>query len=196
MQLALSVRSLNKTYRSGAGSRAVAIPALRDVTLDVAAGEIRRGESSCGPSIGGCGPRWNANSVRAPSPSTAAAGGGDRAVHPDQPHLRREGIQEEHARPDLRAARARSRWRSARCFGSSARPDRVSREEAAQENGLASLAGQGVACCLRTTWNAVPEKVLSPTRSHRLALAATAVKVIFSTKVSEFGWVKLTELPV
>ena len=40
MQFALSVRGLNKTYHSGAKSRAMATPALRDVSLDVAAGEI------------------------------------------------------------------------------------------------------------------------------------------------------------
>jgi ABC-2 type transport system ATP-binding protein len=38
--IALSVRGLNKTYHSGARSRAMAIPALRDVSLDVEAGEI------------------------------------------------------------------------------------------------------------------------------------------------------------
>ena len=40
MQLALSVRGLNKTYRSGARSRAMAVPALRDISLDIGAGEI------------------------------------------------------------------------------------------------------------------------------------------------------------
>jgi ABC-2 type transport system ATP-binding protein len=40
MQHALSVRGLKKTYHSGARSRAMAIPALRDVSLDVEAGEI------------------------------------------------------------------------------------------------------------------------------------------------------------
>jgi ABC-2 type transport system ATP-binding protein len=40
MPIALSVRGLNKTYHSGARSRAMAIPALRDVSLDVGAGEI------------------------------------------------------------------------------------------------------------------------------------------------------------
>ena len=40
MPLALSVRNLNKTYHSGARSRALATPALRDVSLDVGAGEI------------------------------------------------------------------------------------------------------------------------------------------------------------
>ncbi|HMG11844.1 MAG TPA: ABC transporter ATP-binding protein [Gemmatimonadaceae bacterium] len=40
MQLALSVRGLSKTYQSGARSRAMAIPALRDVSLDIGAGEI------------------------------------------------------------------------------------------------------------------------------------------------------------
>jgi len=40
MQIALSVRGLNKTYHSGTRSRAMAIPALRDVSLEVGAGEI------------------------------------------------------------------------------------------------------------------------------------------------------------
>lgn len=40
MQIALSVRGLNKTYLSGARLRAVATPALRDVSLDVGSGEI------------------------------------------------------------------------------------------------------------------------------------------------------------
>ena len=40
MQLALSVRGLSKTFHSGARARAVAVPALRDIALDVAAGEI------------------------------------------------------------------------------------------------------------------------------------------------------------
>lgn len=40
MQLALSVRGLNKTYRSGPKSRSMAVPALRDVSVDVDAGEI------------------------------------------------------------------------------------------------------------------------------------------------------------
>ena len=40
MQIALSVRGLNKTYHAGARSRAIAIPALRDVSVDVGAGEI------------------------------------------------------------------------------------------------------------------------------------------------------------
>jgi ABC-2 type transport system ATP-binding protein len=40
VQLALSVRGLNKAYHSGARSRAIAIPALRDVSLDLGAGEI------------------------------------------------------------------------------------------------------------------------------------------------------------
>ena len=40
MQLALSVRGLSKTYQSGARSRAMAIPALRDVSLDIGTGEI------------------------------------------------------------------------------------------------------------------------------------------------------------
>src|SRR3954468_2768560 len=38
MQIALSVRGLNKTYHAGERSRVVAIPALRDVSLDVAGG--------------------------------------------------------------------------------------------------------------------------------------------------------------
>ena len=40
MQLALSVRGLNKTYHAGPKTRSMAIPALRDVSLDVDAGEI------------------------------------------------------------------------------------------------------------------------------------------------------------
>ena len=40
MQVALSVRSLSKTYHSGSKGRSLAIPALRDVFLDVGAGEI------------------------------------------------------------------------------------------------------------------------------------------------------------
>jgi len=40
MQIALSVRGLNKTYHSGTRSRAIAIPALRDVSLEIGAGEI------------------------------------------------------------------------------------------------------------------------------------------------------------
>ena len=40
MQIALSVRGLSKTYHSGTRSRAMAIPALRDVSLEVGAGEI------------------------------------------------------------------------------------------------------------------------------------------------------------
>jgi ABC-2 type transport system ATP-binding protein len=40
VQIALSVRGLNKTYLSGARSRAMATPALRDVSLDVGSGEI------------------------------------------------------------------------------------------------------------------------------------------------------------
>ncbi|MFL5639854.1 MAG: ATP-binding cassette domain-containing protein [Gemmatimonadaceae bacterium] len=40
MQSALSVRGLNKTYQSGTTSRSSAIPALRDVSFDVGAGEI------------------------------------------------------------------------------------------------------------------------------------------------------------
>jgi ABC-type multidrug transport system ATPase subunit len=39
-QIALSVRGLNKTYHAGERSRVVAIPALRDVSLDVASGDI------------------------------------------------------------------------------------------------------------------------------------------------------------
>src|SRR6478609_5089119 len=40
VQLALSVRGLNKTYHAGARSRATAFPVLRDVSLDIALGEI------------------------------------------------------------------------------------------------------------------------------------------------------------
>ncbi len=40
MQIAFSVRGLNKTYHSGMRSRATAIPALRDVSLEIGAGEI------------------------------------------------------------------------------------------------------------------------------------------------------------
>lgn len=40
MQLALSIRGLSKTYRSGAKTRSVAVPALREVSLDVNSGEI------------------------------------------------------------------------------------------------------------------------------------------------------------
>src|SRR5438270_1340962 len=40
MQLALSVRALTKTYHSGSKGRSTAVPALRDVSLDVDAGEI------------------------------------------------------------------------------------------------------------------------------------------------------------
>lgn len=40
MQLALSVRSLSKTYHSGSRGRSIAIPALRDVSFDVEPGEI------------------------------------------------------------------------------------------------------------------------------------------------------------
>ena len=40
MQLALSVRGLNKVYHSGPKSRSTAVPALRDISLDVDAGEI------------------------------------------------------------------------------------------------------------------------------------------------------------
>jgi ABC-type multidrug transport system ATPase subunit len=40
MQPAVCVRGLSKIYRSGSKARAVSTPALRDVTLDVEAGEI------------------------------------------------------------------------------------------------------------------------------------------------------------
>jgi ABC-2 type transport system ATP-binding protein len=40
VQLALSVKGLNKTYHAGARSRAIAVPALRDVSVDVGVGEI------------------------------------------------------------------------------------------------------------------------------------------------------------
>jgi Cu-processing system ATP-binding protein len=40
LSVALSVRAINKTYHSGARSRAVAVPALRDVSLEVRYGEI------------------------------------------------------------------------------------------------------------------------------------------------------------
>jgi ABC-type multidrug transport system ATPase subunit len=40
VQLALSVRNLNKTYHAGARSRTIATPALRDVNLDIGSGEI------------------------------------------------------------------------------------------------------------------------------------------------------------
>ncbi len=40
MQIALSVRGLNKTYHSGPKTRSLAVPALRDISLDVTAGEI------------------------------------------------------------------------------------------------------------------------------------------------------------
>ena len=40
VQPALSVRGLNKTYHSGPRSRALAVPALRDVSFDVDVGEI------------------------------------------------------------------------------------------------------------------------------------------------------------
>ena len=40
VQLALSVRGINKTYHSGPKARSMAVPALRDVSLDVDAGEI------------------------------------------------------------------------------------------------------------------------------------------------------------
>lgn len=40
MSVALSVKGINKTYHSGARSRAVAVPALRDVSLEVRYGEI------------------------------------------------------------------------------------------------------------------------------------------------------------
>jgi ABC-2 type transport system ATP-binding protein len=37
---ALCVRGLSKTYRSGSRARAVSVPALRDITLDIGMGEI------------------------------------------------------------------------------------------------------------------------------------------------------------
>jgi ABC-2 type transport system ATP-binding protein len=40
VQLALSIRGVSKTYRSGAKSRFLTVPALREVSLDVGAGEI------------------------------------------------------------------------------------------------------------------------------------------------------------
>src|SRR5205085_9392409 len=40
VQIALSVRGLNKTYHAGERSRVVAIPALRDVSLDIASGGV------------------------------------------------------------------------------------------------------------------------------------------------------------
>jgi ABC-2 type transport system ATP-binding protein len=40
VQLALSIRGVSKTYRSGAKSKAIAVPALREVSLDVGSGEI------------------------------------------------------------------------------------------------------------------------------------------------------------
>jgi ABC-2 type transport system ATP-binding protein len=40
VQIALSVRGVNKTYHSGPRASATAVPALRDVSLDVAAGEL------------------------------------------------------------------------------------------------------------------------------------------------------------
>jgi Cu-processing system ATP-binding protein len=40
MRLALCVRGLSKIYRSGARARAVSVPALRDVSLDIQCGEI------------------------------------------------------------------------------------------------------------------------------------------------------------
>jgi ABC-2 type transport system ATP-binding protein len=40
VEIALCVRGLNKTYHAGERSRIVAIPALRDVSLDVGCGEI------------------------------------------------------------------------------------------------------------------------------------------------------------
>jgi ABC-2 type transport system ATP-binding protein len=40
VSIALSVKGVNKTYHSGARSRAVAIPALRDVSLEIGSGEI------------------------------------------------------------------------------------------------------------------------------------------------------------
>ena len=39
MQIALSVRGLNKTYHAGSKGRASMVPALRDVSFDVGAGE-------------------------------------------------------------------------------------------------------------------------------------------------------------
>lgn len=39
-QVALSIRGVNKTYRSGARARSIAVPALRDVSLDVRTGQI------------------------------------------------------------------------------------------------------------------------------------------------------------
>lgn len=40
MSVALSVKGINKTYHSGSRSRALAVPALRDVSLEVRYGEI------------------------------------------------------------------------------------------------------------------------------------------------------------
>jgi ABC-type multidrug transport system ATPase subunit len=40
VQLALSVRGLNKTFHSGPKARSAAVPALRDISLDAGAGEI------------------------------------------------------------------------------------------------------------------------------------------------------------
>lgn len=40
MQIALSVRGINKTYHSGPRARSLAVPALRDISFDVEMGEI------------------------------------------------------------------------------------------------------------------------------------------------------------
>jgi len=40
VQSALSVRGINKTYHSGPRARSLAVPALRDISLDVEMGEI------------------------------------------------------------------------------------------------------------------------------------------------------------
>src|SRR3954470_8909551 len=40
LSIALSVKGMSKTYHTGARSRAVTIPALRDVSLEVMCGEI------------------------------------------------------------------------------------------------------------------------------------------------------------
>ena len=65
----------------------------------------------------------------------AGHGDGDRPADPHQPHLRGQGIQEEHARPDFRAARARSRRRCDRAFGPAPRSDQDQRENPAQKDG-------------------------------------------------------------